>query len=45
MIFKKPNSDSYVEGISFNTIVSIYEFDTRLTRLLMFALEDIEEAF
>jgi abortive infection bacteriophage resistance protein len=26
-------------------MVSIYEFDTRLTRLLKFALEDIEEAF
>ena len=43
--FRKPGSDSYVEGLSFNTIVSIYEFDTRLNRLLMFALEDIEEAF
>ena len=43
--FKKPDADSYVEGITFNTIVSIYEFDNRLTRLLMFALEDIEETF
>lgn len=43
--FREPGSDSYVDGLSFNTIVSIYEFDTRLTRLLMFALEDIEEAF
>ena len=43
--FRKPGSDSYADGLSFNTIVSIYEFDTRLTRLLMFALEDIEEAF
>ena len=43
--FRKPKSDEYVDGISFNTIVSLYEFDTRLTRLLMFALEDIEETF
>lgn len=43
--FKKPGSDAYVDGLSFNSIVSIYEFDSRLTRLLMFALEDIEEAF
>lgn len=43
--FKNLGSDSYVKGISFNNIVSIYEFDTRFTRLLMFALEDIEETF
>ena len=43
--FRKPGSDSYVDGITFNTIVSLYEFDTRFTRLLMFALEDIEETF
>ena len=43
--FRKPGEDAYIDGITFNTIVSIYEFDTRLTRLLMFALEDIEETF
>ena len=41
--FRAPKSDSYVPGITFNSIVSIYEFDRRLTQLLMFALEDIEE--
>lgn len=43
--FRKPNSDLYIDNVSFETIVSLYEFDTRLTRLLMFALEDIEETF
>lgn len=43
--FRKPGEDTYIDGITFNTIVSIYGFDTRLTRLLMFALEDIEETF
>lgn len=43
--FKKANSDSYVAGVSFNKIAALYEFDTKLTRLLMFVLEDIEETF
>lgn len=43
--FRKPGEDAYIDGITFKTIVSIYEFDTRFTRLLMFALEDIEETF
>ncbi len=43
--FRQPGSDNYVAGVSFNQIETIYEFDMRLTRLLMFALEDIEETF
>lgn len=41
--YKQEDSDKYIEGISFEQILQIYEFDTRLTRLLMFVLEDIEE--
>lgn len=43
--FRIPGSERYLEGVTFNQIESIYEFDMRLTRLLMFALEDIEETF
>lgn len=41
--FKKEDSEEYQEGISFNQIVRIYEFDTRLSSILMYILEDIEE--
>ncbi len=43
--FRKASSDSYIEGVSFNKIAALYEFDVKLTRLLMFVLEDIEETF
>lgn len=41
--FRKPNSDSYVDGIEFNQIMRIYEFDRKFARIVMFALEDVEE--
>jgi len=41
--FRERGTDNYVPGVSFSEIIRIYEFDTKLTRLLMFVLEDIEE--
>ena len=41
--FKVPNSDKYKEGITLEQIKSIYDFDKKLNRILMYALEDIEE--
>lgn len=41
--FKQPDSDVYVEGLTWERLKKIYDFDRRLTRLLMYALEDIEE--
>lgn len=41
--FKIKKSNQYEKGLSFSTIARIYEFDMKLTRLLMYVLEDIEE--
>lgn len=41
--FKKPGSDCYISDISWNRLKRIYDFDRKLTRILMYALEDIEE--
>lgn len=41
--FKKPGKDTYIEGLTWERLKSIYDFDRRFTRLLMYALEDIEE--
>lgn len=43
--FRLPNSDNYISSISFSRIKRIYDFDRKLARILMFALEDIEETF
>lgn len=43
--FKEAGKDTYKKGTSFNQIVEIYEFDRKLNRILMFALENIEETF
>lgn len=43
--FRIKGSDKYKPGTRFEDIISIYAFDMRLTHLLMFALEDIEETF
>ncbi|MCM3763178.1 Abi family protein [Alkalihalobacillus oceani] len=37
--------DMYIEGTSFNRIVSIYEFDKKLRNLLIGVIEEIEIAF
>ena len=41
--FKDIDSDCYVENLSWHRLKRIYDFDRKLTRILMFALEDIEE--
>lgn len=41
--FKDLNSDCYVENLSWCRLKRIYDFDRKLARILMFALEDIEE--
>lgn len=41
--FKKPNSDCYIDGLSWERLKCIYDFDRKLTRILLFALEDVEE--
>lgn len=42
--FKKLGSDKYVEKLTWNRLKRIYDFDRKLTRVLMYALEDIEES-
>lgn len=42
--FKNHNDDKY-ENTSFSKIIRIYDFDSKLTRVLMYALEDVEETF
>lgn len=42
--FKQPQSDTYISGLTWERLLRIYDFDRRFTRILMFALEDIEEA-
>lgn len=41
--FKKPGSDLYIDGLTWERLKAIYDFDRRFTRLLLFVLEDIEE--
>lgn len=41
--FKKISSDCYETGVSWFRLKRIYDFDRKITRILMFALEDIEE--
>ena len=40
--FRKPNSDDYIEGLTFEKIANVIEFDRRLRNVLMYALEVIE---
>lgn len=41
--FKDPTTGNYVEGTTWERIKKIYDFDRKMTRILMYALEDIEE--
>lgn len=41
--FKDPVSDHYQTGLSLEQIKRIYDFDRKFTRILLFALGDIEE--
>ncbi len=43
--YKKDDTNNYLEGITFTQISRIYDFDVKLTRLLLYVLEDIEETF
>ncbi|MEG0897679.1 MAG: Abi family protein, partial [Ruthenibacterium sp.] len=43
--FKDSESDKYCDGITIERLKRIYEFDRKLTRILMYALEDVEETF
>ena len=42
--FKDEKSDRYSHGLSWWRLKRIYDFDRKFTRILLFALEDIEEA-
>lgn len=41
--FRDPGNDSYKGPLSWDRLKRIYDFDRKLTRILLFALEDIEE--
>lgn len=41
--YKQPGKNLYMPGITIDKIKKIYDFDRKFTRILMFALEDIEE--
>lgn len=41
--FKDPSSDHYQPELSLGRLKRIYDFDRRFTRILLFALEDIEK--
>lgn len=43
--YRETFSSCYRPGTSFRQIIGIYHFDCKLNRLLMYALEDIEESF
>ena len=43
--FKLQGTDHYIGTISFETIIELYDFDCKLTRILMYALENVEETF
>lgn len=43
--FKRDLSGNYVSGLTWGRIKHIYDFDRKLCRILMYALEDIEETF
>ena len=40
--FRKPDSDDYVDGLTFEQIYGIIEFDRRFRNILMYSLETIE---
>lgn len=45
LTFKITGSDNYIDGTSFNRILSIYQFDNKLRSLILSYLTDIEIAF
>lgn len=43
--FKAQDKNRYIEGLTWTRLKRIYDFDRKFTRILMYALEDIEETF
>lgn len=43
--FKDPKSGRYIDQLSLEKLKRIYDFDRKFTRILLFALEDVEETF
>lgn len=41
--FKEPVSGAYKSGTTMEQVIRLYNFDRKFTRILMFALEDIEQ--
>ena len=41
--FKKNGSECYMDGLTWDKLKRIYDFDRKITHILMYALEDIEE--
>lgn len=41
--FRDDSSNKYQNDLTWDRLMQIYDFDRRLTRILLFALEDIEE--
>lgn len=41
--FKQPSSGLYIQGLTWERLKRIYDFDRKLTRILLYTLEDIEE--
>ena len=41
--FRKTDGQ-YIEGLTFERILNLYTFDSKLTRILMYALENVEES-
>ncbi len=39
----KLSDDKYEEGLTFERLLDLYTFDSKLTRILMYALENVEE--
>lgn len=43
--FKQPDGVNYIPQTTLAQIQTLYDFDRKFTRILMFAMEDIEETF
>lgn len=41
--FKLPKSDCYQPGLTLDYVKSLYDFDRKFARIIMYALEDVEE--
>lgn len=41
--FKIPGSNNYIPGLTLDFVKQLYDFDRRFARIIMYALEDVEE--